>query len=169
MNNIPQVPLQCMVISISDTRTEKTDLAGDRITEQLEKAGHHVRFKEIIKEKPEAIRKMIDAGTENPEIDVVITNGGTGLSTKHTAIETIGEMLEKEMSGFASLFQTICYEEAGTAAIRLRAAAGVRKNTAIFALPGAVNVAELATGKIILPELTKICHDIKKDIDPEQL
>ncbi|WP_249872008.1 MogA/MoaB family molybdenum cofactor biosynthesis protein [Oceanobacillus saliphilus] len=169
MASSDNVPLGCMVISISDTKTEKTDQAGDRITNLLEKSGHHVKFKEIIKEKSEDIRKMIDAGSENPEIDVVITNGGTGLSSKHKAIETIGDMLEKEMPGFASLLQKVNYEETGAAAIRLRSIAGVRRNTAIFALPGKVKEAELAMKKIILPELRSICHDIKKDVEMVQL
>ncbi|MBP2077332.1 MogA/MoaB family molybdenum cofactor biosynthesis protein [Oceanobacillus polygoni] len=161
--------LNCMVLSISNTRTEKTDQAGNCISRILEESGHQVKFKQIIKDKKEDIRKMIDAGAENPEVDAIIMNGGTGLSTNDVTIETLDDMLEKEIHGFGELFRMLCYQEIASAAILVRAKAGVRRHTAIFSIPGTENAVDLAMNKIIMPELEHICYEIKKDMNVEKI
>ncbi|OZU89714.1 molybdenum cofactor biosynthesis protein [Virgibacillus indicus] len=161
--------LNCMIITISDTRTEKTDKSGDRMAGYLQEAGHQVKFREIIKDDPSSIKSMVDAGCENPDIDVILTNGGTGIAFRDVTIETIKEMLDKEMPGFGEIFRMLSYEEdIGSAAILSRAIAGVRNHTAIFSTPGSSGAVTLAMEKLILPELSHVVNEIKKDIGMEQ-
>ncbi|MEC5421924.1 MogA/MoaB family molybdenum cofactor biosynthesis protein [Virgibacillus sp. C22-A2] len=157
--------VNCMIITISDTRTKKTDKSGNLMAELLDNAGHKVKYREIIKDDRNEIKKIIEAGCENPEVDVVITNGGTGIAHRDVTIESVKEMLQKEMPGFGEIFRLLSYQEdIGSAAILSRAIAGVRKDTAIFSTPGSSGAVRLAMVKLILPELSHIVHEIKKDI-----
>lgn len=164
-----QQSLNCMIITISDTRTGKTDKSGDRMERCLQEAGHQVKFREIIKDDSSSIKAMIDAGCENPDVDVILTNGGTGIAFRDVTIETIKEMLDKEMPGFGEIFRMLSYEEdIGSAAILSRAIAGVRNHTAIFSTPGSSGAVKLAMEKLILPELSHVVNEITKDIEVEQ-
>ncbi|PAV30378.1 molybdenum cofactor biosynthesis protein [Virgibacillus profundi] len=162
--------VNCMILTISDTRTEKTDKSGDLMTQLLEESGHHIKFKEIIKDDEKAIKAMIDAGCENPDVDVILTNGGTGIAFRDITIETVKKMLHKEIPGFGEIFRGLSYQEdIGSAAILSRAIAGVRNHTAIFSTPGSSGAVKLAMEKLILPELSHIVNEIKKDIETEKI
>lgn len=157
--------IKCMIITISDTRSKETDKSGDLIEKLLEQAGHQVNFKEIIKDDQTAIKTMIVAGCENPEVEVIITNGGTGISYRDVTIESVKEILDREMPGFGEIFRVLSYEEdIGSAAILSRAIAGVRNHTAIFSTPGSSGAVKLAMNKLIVPELSHIVNEINKDL-----
>ncbi|MUK86844.1 molybdenum cofactor biosynthesis protein [Ornithinibacillus sp. L9] len=157
--------VNCMVITISDTRNHDTDKSGTLMKELLEEAGHHVLIREIVTDEFDAIQKQIQAGCENPMIEVILTNGGTGIAKRDVTIEAIKPMLEKEITGFGEIFRMISYQEdIGSAAILSRAIAGVRNSTAIFATPGSSGAVRLAMKKIILPELSHVVREIKKDL-----
>lgn len=160
--------LSCMIITVSDTRSEKDDKSGHLIKLLLEQAGHCVPVKEIVKDDVSAIKNLIDVGCLNPEIDVIITNGGTGISYRDVTIESVKGMLEKELPGFGEIFRILSYQEdIGSSAILSRAIAGVRNHTAIFSTPGSSGAVRLAMNKLILPEISHIVYEIKKDIRPE--
>lgn len=155
-----------MVLTISDTRTVDTDKSGNLVAELLEEMGHFVKLKEIVPDEEANIRTLIEMGCKNPEVDVIITNGGTGISFRDITIETVEELLDKEIPGFGELFRMLSYEEdIGTAAMMSRAIAGVSKHTAIFSIPGSSGAVKLAMKKIILPELSHVINEVKKDID----
>lgn len=158
-------PVNCMVITISDTRTEETDKSGKLMLSLLEKAGHTVTAKEVIPDESNVIRKEITAGCKNGNVDIILTNGGTGMADRDITIETIQPMLNKEMTGFGEIFRMLSYQEdIGSAAILTRAIAGVIENTPIFATPGSSGAVKLAMNKLIIPEIAHAVHEVTKDI-----
>ncbi|WP_077327493.1 MogA/MoaB family molybdenum cofactor biosynthesis protein [Virgibacillus siamensis] len=160
-----QLNVNCMVLTISDTRTEDTDKSGDLIVALLKGAGHHVQMKEIIHDEQTAIERMIDAGCNHPEVEVIITNGGTGIAGRDVTIETIKPLFDKEITGFGELFRSLSYyEDIGSAALLSRAIAGVIENTAVFAVPGSSGAVKLAMNNLILPEVSHVVKEIKKDM-----
>jgi len=151
------------IITISDTRTKETDKSGLLMKEILLNAGHQVLDYEIVKDEPALIRSAVLSGCENDEIDVVLTNGGTGISKRDQTVEAIQTILEKEITGFGELFRFISYQEdIGSSAILSRAVAGVALETAIFAVPGSPKAVKLAMEKLIIPELGHVVREIRK-------
>lgn len=162
-----QAPKQvrCKVITISDTRTIETDKSGQLIITLLKEHGHIVNEYEIVRDEQELIRHSIVKGCENAEIDVVLCNGGTGVAKRDVTIETIQELIQKEIPGFGELFRMLSYtEDIGSAAILSRAIAGVALDTAIFSTPGSSGAVKLAMTKLILPELGHVVSEIQKDL-----
>lgn len=162
-----EAPIQvaCKVITVSDTRTKETDKSGQTMISLLEAAGHVVRDYEIVKDEKEAIREAVVKGCENPAIDVVLTNGGTGIAKRDVTIETVQSMFDKEISGFGELFRMLSYQEdIGSAAILSRAIAGVVKDKAVFSTPGSTGAVKLAMNRLIIPEIGHVVRELKKDL-----
>lgn len=157
--------IRCKVVTVSDTRTEETDKSGQLMMQLLKEAGHEIVDYEIVKDEKEAIHAAVLHGCEHAEIDVVLTNGGTGIAKRDVTIETVKEIIEKEIVGFGELFRMISYtEDIGSAAMLSRAIAGVANNTAIFSTPGSTGAVRLAMTKLILPELRHVIREIRKDL-----
>ncbi|WP_430784774.1 MogA/MoaB family molybdenum cofactor biosynthesis protein [Virgibacillus flavescens] len=157
--------VKCMILTVSDTRSEYTDKSGKLIEQLLNASGHHIEIMEIISDKQQSIKSMIDAGRENPDIDVILTNGGTGIAHRDVTIETVKPMLEKEITGFGELFRSLSYsEDIGSAAMLSRAIAGVTNHTAVFSMPGSTGAVRLAMERLILPELSHVVNEIQKDL-----
>jgi molybdopterin adenylyltransferase len=157
--------IKCKVITISDTRTFETDKSGKLMMQLLQEAGHEVVEYEIVKDETEEIRAAVWRGCEHPMIDVVLTNGGTGIAKRDVTIETVKEIIEKEIVGFGELFRMLSYtEDIGSAAILSRAIAGVANDTAIFSTPGSTGAVRLAMTKLILPEIRHVVREIRKDL-----
>ncbi|THE14760.1 MogA/MoaB family molybdenum cofactor biosynthesis protein [Bacillus timonensis] len=155
----------CKVITISDTRTKETDKSGQLMITLLEEYGFKVLDYKIVKDEEVHIEKAIREGCEHEEIDVVLTNGGTGIAKRDVTIETVSKLLDKEIVGFGELFRMLSYtEDIGSAAILSRAIAGVSNDTAIFSTPGSSGAVKLAMKKLILPELGHVVREINKDI-----
>ncbi|WP_243386052.1 MogA/MoaB family molybdenum cofactor biosynthesis protein [Bacillus kexueae] len=155
--------LNIQVVTISDTRDVDTDKSGKLIVSLLEQEGYNVSDYSIVKDEPTLIRSAVLRGCESDEIDVVITNGGTGISKRDQTIEAIQTIVEKEMTGFGELFRYISYaEDIGPAAMLSRAFAGISMNTVIFSLPGSTGAVKLAMEKLILPEVRHIVHEVNK-------
>ncbi|PLS14841.1 molybdenum cofactor biosynthesis protein [Bacillus sp. M6-12] len=164
-NDAPK-QINCMVITVSDTRTSDTDKSGRLMIEMLEKAGHAVKLYEIVKDDSAEIETAIQRGCENEEVEVILTNGGTGIAKRDVTIETVQNVLQKEIPGFGELFRMLSYtEDIGSAALLSRAVAGVAANRAIFAAPGSTGAVRLAMEKLILPELGHVVEEIQKDLD----
>ncbi|WP_299094487.1 MogA/MoaB family molybdenum cofactor biosynthesis protein [uncultured Metabacillus sp.] len=157
--------VKCKVITISDTRTEETDKSGKLIMKLLEEHGHHVAGYEIVKDEKILIRSSVLKGCEARGIDVVLTNGGTGIAKRDVTIEAVQSIIEKEIPGFGEIFRILSYtEDIGSAAILSRAIAGVSMNTAVFAMPGSSGAVKLAMEKLIIPELGHVIREIRKDL-----
>lgn len=157
--------VRCFIITVSDTRTLDSDKSGRVIEKLLGEARYVVGGRIVIPDEAAAIRKHIHDACSNRDIDVILTNGGTGISARDVTIETIQELLDKEMTGFGELFRMLSYEEdIGSAAMMSRALAGIHRNTAIFASPGSSGAVKLAMNKLIIPELEHVVHELNKDL-----
>jgi molybdopterin adenylyltransferase len=157
--------VRCKVITVSDTRSKETDRSGQLMNSLLKDYGHEVIEYVVVKDEKDAIFQEILKGCEAAVIDAVLTNGGTGIAKRDVTIETVTELLDKEIVGFGELFRMLSYtEDIGSAAMMSRAVAGVSKNTAVFSTPGSTGAVKLAMEKLILPELGHVVHEIKKDL-----
>ncbi len=108
---------------------------------------------QILKDGPPQIAAAVRTLLEQPEVDAIIINGGTGIAPRDTTFEAIQELLEKEISGFGELFRMLSYQDIGSAAMMTRATAGVAKGKVVVSLPGSTGAVELGMTRLILPEL----------------
>lgn len=155
----------CKVITVSDTRDKVTDKSGKLMVDLLEGAGHKVISYCIVKDEADELRTEVLKGCNDPEIDVVLTNGGTGIALRDITIETVKALFDKEISGFGELFRMLSYQEdIGSAAILSRAVAGTIKDKAVFSTPGSSGAVKLAMNKLVLPELGHVVRELKKDL-----
>ncbi|MFE8704214.1 molybdenum cofactor biosynthesis protein B [Cytobacillus sp. FJAT-54145] len=157
--------VNCKVITVSDTRTKDTDKSGQTMIALLEEKGHQIVDYVIVKDNREEIQREVQTGCEDTRIDVVLTNGGTGIAKRDVTIESVQALFNKEISGFGELFRMLSYtEDIGSAAILSRAIAGVVNDTAVFSTPGSTGAVKLAMNKLILPELGHVVRELKKDL-----
>lgn len=157
--------VRCRIITVSDTRLYETDQSGQLIRELLLENGHEVVNYLIVKDETDAIRQAILSGVCDAQTEVVLVNGGTGIAKRDVTIETIQPMLEKEIVGFGELFRMLSYtEDIGSAAMLSRAIAGICKDTAIFSMPGSTGAVKLAMTRLILPELSHVIREIRKEL-----
>jgi len=145
--------VSCAVLTISDTRTELDDESGRLIRQKLIDSGHQVTSYCILKDEADPIEKKIHELLREEELQVIIANGGTGVSRRDITVETVYPMLEKKLDGFGELFRSLTYQEIGTGSIMSRAIAGVARGKVIICLPGSPEATNLAMDKIILPEI----------------
>ena len=140
MDNIDKsikfIPINIGLITISDTRDENNDKAGNLLKEKISNLGHYVYKKIIIRDDLNIIKKTISDFASNPKIDAIITTGGTGLTGRDSTPEAILELSNKIIEGFGELFRQLSYNKIGTSTIQSRAIAGVINYTYIFSLPG---------------------------------
>ena len=152
--------VRCVVLTISDTRTEADDTSGSAIAEALEGAGHTIAARRILRDDPAPVSEAVRGATVSA--DVIITTGGTGISARDSTFEAISGLLEKRLDGFGELFRMLSYQEIGAAAMLTRACAGTIRRTAVFSLPGSENAVRLAMEKLILPELGHIVRELRR-------
>ena len=157
--------VRCKIITVSDTRIEDNDKSGKLMIEMLEGNGHIISDYVIVKDESDPIRSEVLKGCSDPEIDVILTNGGTGIAKRDVTIETVQGIFEKDITGFGELFRMLSYQEdIGSAALLSRAAAGVINNKAIFSTPGSTGAVRLAMTELILPEIGHVVRELKKDL-----
>lgn len=152
------IPLNCAVITISDTRTGETDSSGKAIQALLTKAGHRVPVYTILPDEPSTIKDNLVELGDRTDLDVIIFNGGTGIGRRDTTYEAICSLLSKTLPGFGELFRFLSYEEIGSRAMTSRAVAGVYRRKLVFSVPGSTNAVKLAMDKLIIPELTHLVN-----------
>ena len=148
------------MLTISDTRTEANDTSGDAIVSALQTAGHLVSNRRIVRDDPSMVRDLVLEQAGN--VDVVITTGGTGLTSRDSTYEAISAVLNKRIDGFGELFRMLSWQEIGAAAMLSRAVAGVAGSTLIVAMPGSTKAVRLALTKLIVPELGHLIFEINK-------
>lgn len=153
--------VEAWVITCSDSRTEETDTSGALIRELLEKDGHQVTGHQIVPDDPERIQEAVRAAMDHPRTQVVITNGGTGISARDSTYEVVSAVLDKRIDGFGELFRQLSFQEIGSAAMMSRAVAGVAGKCVIIAVPGSRSAVRLAMEELILPELRHMAWLVK--------
>jgi len=132
----PFLPVQIAVLTVSDTRSEAEDKSGRTLAEMIQRDGHQLAAKAIVKDEVAAIIAQLKVWIADPKIDVVIATGGTGLTGRDVTPEAFRQIYEKEIEGFGELFRQISYEKVKTSTIQSRATGGVAGGTYLFALPG---------------------------------
>jgi molybdopterin adenylyltransferase len=150
------------VLTISDTRTPETDTGGDTIEEFMRGAGHEVVERGIVKDNAARIRTELVDLLVRPDVDAVITTGGTGISARDTTYEVVERMLDKRLDGFGEIFRMLSYKEIGAAAVLSRAVAGAVGTKLVACLPGSRNAVRLAVEKLLAPEIPHIVFELKK-------
>jgi molybdenum cofactor biosynthesis protein B len=148
----------CVVLTVSDTRTEATDASGKRLKELLSAAGHRTVFYAIVPDDPERIRQALQPLLADEAVHAIFVTGGTGIARRDTTFEAMRSLFEKEIEGFGELFRMLSYQEIGAAAMLSRASAGVVAGKVLFSMPGSTAAVELAIGKLVLPELGHVLH-----------
>ena len=133
---IPFQPLRIGVLTVSDSRDLATDRSGDVLAERLKAAGHHLAGRQIVKDDKASIEAQLKAWIADPEVEVVITTGGTGVTGRDVTPEALHAVIEKHVPGFGELFRWQSYDKIGTSTLQSRADAGVAKGTYIFVVPG---------------------------------
>ena len=152
----------CFVLTMSDTRTMETETSGRAIAELLIEAGHTVVDRQVVKDDPAEVRRMVSEHIDTGTIQAVITTGGTGISRRDSTYEALTELFEKRLDGFGELFRTLSFEQIGAAAMLSRATAGVIRGCAIFMLPGSEAGVRLAMTRLVIPELGHVVRELTK-------
>lgn len=152
----------CFVLTVSDTRTAETDTSGRAIRALLEGAGHTVSGHAIVRDEPGDVRARILEQMDDPRTQVVITTGGTGITSRDGTYEAVASMLEKRLDGFGELFRMLSFGEIGPSAMMSRATAGTAHGKVIFVLPGSENAVTLAMTRLIVPELAHVVQQVSK-------
>ncbi|WP_299394493.1 molybdenum cofactor biosynthesis protein B [Pelagibius sp.] len=134
--SLPFLPINIAVLTISDSRTLADDKSGQRLQEMLTADGHSLAAREIVTDDSDKIVATLRKHIADPDVDVVITTGGTGVTGRDVTPEAFKQVMEKEIEGFGELFRWISYQKVGTSTIQSRAIGGVADGTYLFALPG---------------------------------
>ena len=152
----------CYVLTVSDSRTPETNTGGSAIRELLEEAGHLVTGHAIVKDEPSQVTSAVRASLDDAGTQVIITTGGTGITSRDGTFEAIDGLFEKRLEGFGELFRMLSFQEIGAAAMMSRATAGTVGRKAIFVLPGSPNAVRLAMTRLILPELGHVAQQLNR-------
>ena len=151
--SLPFQPVNIAILTVSDTRTLADDRSGQTLQERIEASGHKVAARKIIRDDAEAIAGQLDAWIDDPEIDVVISTGGTGVTGRDVTPEAFARVWDKEIPGFGELFRWISFQSIGTSTIQSRATAGVARGTYLFALPGSTGAVKDGWDRILKDQL----------------
>jgi molybdenum cofactor biosynthesis protein B len=146
---IPFVAVNIAVLTVSDTRTEATDTSGATLVKRIVEGGHKVAAKAIVRDEREAIIAQLRTWIADPNVDVIISTGGTGVTGRDVTTEAYRAVYDKEIEGFGELFRMLSYQKIGTSTIQSRATAGVAGGTYLFALPGSTGACKDAWDDIL--------------------
>jgi len=141
------------IMTVSDTRTEADDKSGNTLVERAQKAGHKVVARTIVKDEIDAIQKLLKEWIASPEVDVVISTGGTGVTGRDVTPEAFEALYDKPIPGFGELFRWLSYQNIKTSTMQSRATGGVANGTFLFALPGSTGACKDAWDGILVHQL----------------
>lgn len=154
--------VSCAIITVSDTRTEQTDVGGKLIHELLTQKGHTIHSYQIVSDDPLLISEVLVDLRDADQCQAVLLTGGTGLSPRDTTYEAVSALLDKRLDGFGELFRQKSFDQIGPAAMLSRAVAGVMGRAVVFSMPGSPAAVRLAMDELILPKLGHIAFLLKR-------
>ncbi len=152
--------VQVAVVTVSDTRTPETDRSGQLIRSLVEAAGHQVVGYRIVPDEPDAVEAALEAFAGTAQL--VLFNGGTGISRRDRTYDVLSRRMEKVLPGFGELFRMLSYQEIGAAAMLSRATAGTYRGSVVVSMPGSTNAVRLAMEKLILPEIQHLAWELTR-------
>lgn len=147
------LPVRIAILTVSDTRSLAEDRSGDTLVQRIEAAGHILAARTIVRDDQDVIVHHLHAWIDDPEVDCIITTGGTGVTGRDVTPEALARVQDKEIPGFGELFRWLSYEKIGTSTIQSRATACVARGTYIFALPGSTGAVKDAWDGILVTQL----------------
>ncbi|MBB3330425.1 molybdenum cofactor biosynthesis protein B [Halomonas campaniensis] len=147
------IPLSVAVLTISDTRTEATDRSGQSLVERLTAAGHRLADKQIVPDDIYRIRAVVAGWIADPEVQVILTTGGTGFTGRDSTPEAVGVLLDKQIEGFGELFRHLSWQEIGSSTVQSRCLGGLANATVVFCLPGSTGACRTAWDGILAEQL----------------
>jgi len=154
-------PISLALVTVSDSRKPDTDDNRFYMEDRVAQAGHQLVDYQIIKDEPDQVINVLEQLVAGPA-QIIIFNGGTGISRRDTTYDALSTKLEKVLSGFGELFRMLSYEDIGSAAMMSRATAGVYRNKVIISTPGSPAALRLAWEKLIEPELTHLAWEVTR-------
>ena len=143
------IPVRIAVLIVSDTRTTETDTSGSLLADRIRSAGHEVADHRIVRDDVTAIRSAVSAWIADPEIDIVISSGGTGLTGRDVTPEAVTPLFEKTLDGVSVIFPQVSFQSVGLSTLQSRAVAGLAGGTFIFCLPGSNGAVKDGWDKVI--------------------
>ncbi len=143
------IPIRIAVLTVSDTRNLQDDRSGDTLVNRLTDAGHRLAARRIVKDERAEIAACLREWVADPEVDVVISTGGTGLTGRDVTVEAHRDVYEKEIDAFGTVFTMVSFQKIGTSAVQSRATGGVAGGTYMFALPGSTGACKDAWDEIL--------------------
>ncbi|RVT82274.1 molybdenum cofactor biosynthesis protein B [Rhodobacteraceae bacterium CCMM004] len=146
------VPVRIAVLTVSDTRSAADDRSGDTLVGRLEAAGHTLAARTLLPDDRAAIAEQLRRWCADPEIDVILSTGGTGLTGRDVSVEAHRDVYEKEIEAFGTVFTIVSMQKIGTSAVQSRATGGVAMGTYLFALPGSPGACKDAWDEILAPQ-----------------
>lgn len=154
-----QGPVSVAIITVSDTRTPETDVNGKYLRDEIEKAGHRVHSSCILRDEPSQVEAALDELAAG-DAQVILLNGGTGISRRDTTFDVVSRKLDKTLPGFGEIFRMLSYDQVGAAAMLSRATAGIHRGKIVFSTPGSPAAVRLAWEKLIAPELQHLAWEL---------
>lgn len=149
----PMIPLRVAVLTVSDTRTEATDRSGQTLVERLTGAGHRLADRQIVIDDVYRIRAVVAGWIADPEVQVILTTGGTGFTGRDSTPEAVAVLLDKQIEGFGELFRHLSWQEIGSSTIQSRCLGGLANATVVFCLPGSTGACRTAWDGILREQL----------------
>lgn len=146
------IPVRIAVLTVSDTRSLDEDKSGDTLVGRLKAAGHVLAARTILQDERAQIADQLRAWIADPEIDAVLSTGGTGLTGRDVTVEAHRDVYEKEIDAFGTVFTIVSMQKIGTSAVQSRATAGVSGGTYLFALPGSPGACKDAWDEILVKQ-----------------
>jgi len=148
------------VVTVSTTRTMDTDKSGKWIVKKIHKEGHRLETHLIVADDTDIIKKTVFDLSNQPQVNVILTSGGTGLGPDDVTIEAVSPLFTKKIPAFGYIFSNLSYDTIDSAALLSRATAGCIKDTIVFCMPGSINAVKLACKQLIFYELNHIFHHV---------
>ena len=155
------IPTTIAVLTVSNSRTQDDDKSGNLLMERLKNCGHRLFAKKIVRDDIFEVRAAVSTWIAEPEVQVVLTTGGTGVTGHDGTPEAVQPLLEKIIDGFGEIFRYLSYDEIGTSSLQSRALAGVANGTYVFCLPGSSGACRSAWDKLLQHQLdyrTRPCN-----------
>ncbi|MEP3441990.1 MAG: molybdenum cofactor biosynthesis protein B [Sulfitobacter sp.] len=147
------IPVRIAVLTVSDTRSLAEDRSGDVLVARLQEAGHQLADRKMLTDERAEIAAQLRAWCADPQIDVVLSTGGTGLTGRDVTVEAHRDVYEKEIDAFGTVFTIVSMQKIGTSAVQSRATGGVANGTYLFALPGSPGACKDAWDEILVKQL----------------
>ena len=147
------VALKVAVLTVSDTRTQDTDTSGAFLEEALRDAGHEIADRQIVIDDVYQLRAIVSQWIADPEVEVILTTGGTGFSGRDSTPEALAPLFDKTIDGFGEVFRTLSHTEIGSSTVQSRALAGLANGTVIFCMPGSTGACRTAWEGVLRDQL----------------